>query len=463
MAQAVTMRTMYQAIGFSGNVATSLTDDEGLDSPEELAELDHVDEVRQLCKTMRNPGGGQNGHTVSNRAERRLGNAAFLCKMMVRVGRPIAPANIRPGVLLTTAQVQLDLEGKHKNDDALFTPLDPKTTKDYLFTTIAEKWIERLGSIRNPQKIPISYLMRDDLAVTPAADDPPENYINHDEEVIARMRIIQVGREAQPAGELESDKAANWTAQANLDNKNCFDMGEITFGSIPSFWVHVTKNIQRKRDGRAMLKAMMAGVLGPDARDARQRHNKRRYDALQYRGERQHTGWREYVMKLLECHQVQDTLATEDKDRFSRWPEHETVQKMLGGISCEHLNATIEIIQADSILKNDFSLAQQHILNAIGRHHEKNIRSGRARTASCAESKPTKPRTGRGGKNDPWMKNGKVDWPGINDGKYDEHLNKFKVNSDGYPEREWKNLHPMKKRKVFVQNHPDDKSVKIEA
>ena len=146
---------------------------------------------------------------VSNRAERRLTNAAFLCKMHVRVDHPIAPATIRPGIVLTTAQVQLNLEEKHKNDDALLTPLDPKTTKDYLFTTIAEKWIERLGSIRNPQKIPISYVMRDDLAVTQAADDPPENYSTHDEEVIARMRIIQVGRENEPAEDLENDKVAN--------------------------------------------------------------------------------------------------------------------------------------------------------------------------------------------------------------------------------------------------------------
>jgi hypothetical protein len=459
-AQAVTMRTMYQAIGFSQTVATSFTDDEGLDSPEELAELDHIDEVRQLCNTTRKPGGGQDGNTVSNRAERRLTNTVFLCKMMVRVDRPLAPATIRPGVLLNTAQVQLEVEKKHRNDDAIFTPLDPRRTKDYLFSTIAEKFIERLGGRRNSQKIPINYVMRDDLAVPPAADDPPENYNTHDDEVKTRMRIIQIGREARPAAELEDNKSANWTAQANLDNKECYDMGEITFSSIPGFWVHVSKEIQRKRDGRAMLKAMTAGVLGPDARDARCRNNKRRYNALQYRGEKQHTGWREYVMKLLECQQVQDTLATEDKRRYTKWPEHENVQRMLGGISCEHLNATIEIIQADAIMKNSFSLSQQHILDAIGRHHEKNSRTGRGRNVSCADTKPTKTRKGRGGKNDPWVKNGKVDWPGINDGHYDDHLDKFKVISDGYPEKEWKNLHPMKKRKVYVQNHPNDKSVK---
>ena len=219
-ANAVVMQAMYQALGFSNQVATALTDDEGLDSYLELAELDHDDEVLQLCKTTRNPGGGQDGHTVLNRAERRLMNAAFLCKMMVRVGRPIAPATICPGVLLTTAQVQLELEDKHKNDDALFTLLDPKRTKEYLFSTIAEKWIERLGCRRNPQKIPISYVMRENLAVTPHADDPAIGYSTHDKEVIACMRIIEVGREGQPAAEPESNKAANWTAQASLDNKS---------------------------------------------------------------------------------------------------------------------------------------------------------------------------------------------------------------------------------------------------
>ena len=59
-------------------------------------------------------------------------------------------------------------------------------------------------------------------------------------------------------------------------------------------------------------------------------------------------------------------------------------------------------------------------------------------------------KTGRGGKNEPWVKNGKTDWQGIKEGGYDDHLDKFKVKKTGYPEKEWRNLHPMKKRKVFV-------------
>ena len=40
-----TMRTMYQALGFTQDVATALTDEEGLDSCDGLAELDCKDDV----------------------------------------------------------------------------------------------------------------------------------------------------------------------------------------------------------------------------------------------------------------------------------------------------------------------------------------------------------------------------------------------------------------------------------
>ena len=57
MAAAVAMRTMNEALGCSPQVADYLYDEEGLEDVEDLAELQPVD-VRQLCKNVRNPGGG---------------------------------------------------------------------------------------------------------------------------------------------------------------------------------------------------------------------------------------------------------------------------------------------------------------------------------------------------------------------------------------------------------------------
>ena len=54
----VAMRAMYQALGCSLEVANFLIDEEGLEDCEDLAELDPAD-VHQLCKNVRNPGGGK--------------------------------------------------------------------------------------------------------------------------------------------------------------------------------------------------------------------------------------------------------------------------------------------------------------------------------------------------------------------------------------------------------------------
>ena len=57
MAAAVAMRAMYEALGCSPDVADYLIDEEELEGVEDLAELEPAD-VRQLCKNIRNPGGG---------------------------------------------------------------------------------------------------------------------------------------------------------------------------------------------------------------------------------------------------------------------------------------------------------------------------------------------------------------------------------------------------------------------
>ena len=117
---------------------------------------------------------------------------------------------------------------------------------------------------------------------------------------------------------------------------------------------------------------------------------------------------------------------------------------MLNGIRANFLDSTIEIINADQKMKEDFALAQQFVLSAIGRHNEKTVRTGKARTVSSATSGRKK------GDDGPWMNKGKPDHTGIRSGKYDHLLSDFKVKEGGYSDKEWKNLHPMKKRKIFL-------------
>ena len=65
--------------------------------------------------------------------------------------------------------------------------------------------------------------------------------------------------------------------------------------------------------------------------------------------------WYLYIIKRTECHTIQEGLALWDPDSFNSFLEHEKVQMVLDGICVNHLDATMEIIQADAAFKNGFS------------------------------------------------------------------------------------------------------------
>ena len=113
-----------------------------------------------------------------------------------------------------------------------FLPLDDKNIQDHAFATHLEKWVDKAMGRRNAMGVPIAYVCRNRLLVAAPTDDPETNYTTHDRELFSRMRIIRPGREAQPAAELESNKAENWTIRANMDNVEVYNCGKICFSSM---------------------------------------------------------------------------------------------------------------------------------------------------------------------------------------------------------------------------------------
>ena len=108
MAAALTaMRAAYARLGFENDAATMITDDQELDSVEELQILTDA-EVENLCKVLRRPGGtisnpnaanqGQPaqipnpGIQVSLRAENNLKLGCFYIRHCVRTSRACTPA-----------------------------------------------------------------------------------------------------------------------------------------------------------------------------------------------------------------------------------------------------------------------------------------------------------------------------------------------------------------------------------
>ena len=163
--------------------------------------------------------------------------------MMMRVGRPIVPANVRPDNVLNKDKIQLDLEENHREDDTLFVQPDNKNLKDHLFSTYIGKWKEKLNGVRKSQNVSVRYVTRKDVVPPPIADDPATNYNSHDEELFSRNRIVREGQEERAVEELENGKKQWWTPQAILDNNTVFDKGEMCF-SKTRYWAHIGKTIQ---------------------------------------------------------------------------------------------------------------------------------------------------------------------------------------------------------------------------
>lgn len=214
-----------------------------------------------------------------------------------RVQRNYTPADIHPETALEAAVTQHELESKHKNYLTLFFPLENKTIEDHTFNTFIEKWIRKLNSHRNVKGFSIGFICRPNLLKPDAPDDPIANYNTHDYEA------------------LETNKAATWNEQVNIDNHAVYDRGETSFMGT-HLWIHSSKKTQKIRDGRKLVQENIAAVIGPDAQDTRSRRNKKTFEKLTYHGEKQHNNWRKYIEKRIECYAVQEGLAAEDPVRY---------------------------------------------------------------------------------------------------------------------------------------------------
>ena len=109
MAAVAAMRAAYGRIGFTQEALVAITDEQDIDTCEELGFLSDV-EMESLCKAVHRPGGtianpdagiaGQPanipnpGIQVSLRAENNLKLAAWLVRHKIRISRDIAPADI---------------------------------------------------------------------------------------------------------------------------------------------------------------------------------------------------------------------------------------------------------------------------------------------------------------------------------------------------------------------------------
>jgi hypothetical protein len=248
MSSVTSIRTMLQRFGFSDAVSNYLTSTCGIDSLDEIAYLDGIDDVDTTIKGVTNPGGTvtmgegtsrvtsrNNGIPVSIRAVANLKLCVYYLMHMERVQRKPVQNTINLVLVRSYRDQQRHEVGFKK------TAEEPEINdKDWPRTL--EKIREYLASQYGVTGATLYYVVRAEIAVKPEEEYPPENYETVDQEMTARAP--HTGRP------FVNDRRKVWEIMSNICGKH-------------SCFVYI-KPALKTRNGRDAYMLLFDHFLGPN-------------------------------------------------------------------------------------------------------------------------------------------------------------------------------------------------------
>jgi hypothetical protein len=288
MSSVNSIRTMLERLGFSEAAATYLAGTCGIDSLDEIAYLDGIEDVDTTIKGITSPGGTamkgtgttrvtsrKNGIPVSIRAVANLNLCVYYLKHMERVQRqPVSNAiNL---VLVRSYRDQQRHEVGFKK-----TAEEPEINdKDWPRTL--EKIKEYLASQYGVTGATLDYVVRAEIAVKPEAEDPPENYETVDQEMTARAP--HTGRP------FVNERRKVWDIMSNIcGKKSCF--------------VYIKPDL-RTRNGRDAYMLLFDHFLGPNNVGNMASEADTKLTSTLYNGEKKRFTWETYVRIHTEQHSM---------------------------------------------------------------------------------------------------------------------------------------------------------------
>jgi hypothetical protein len=237
MAELVLVRGVLVLMGFTVDGANAMTDD-GLSSWEELS-LQTDDDIESVCKSIRKPGGGEDGTTVTHTAE---SNVKLLCYYLRhQKRRSLAP--VHTNMMLVNIRRLRSLRDQEKDHKE---PKAPEINdKDWPRTI--ESIEEYLAECLGVTKIPLAYVIRDSIE---PVDAPQTGWPTHQHEMIGRSPIV-VNAQAVPLVYTEHFMTDNTTVWSKI----------VSMTRDHECWTYV-RSFLRAKDGRAAFKALHTHYLG---------------------------------------------------------------------------------------------------------------------------------------------------------------------------------------------------------
>jgi hypothetical protein len=238
--------TMLERLGFIQAVATYLTGTCGIDSLDEISNLDGIDDMNTTLKGVTNPGGTvttgsgtsvtsrNNGIPVSIRAVANLKLCVYYLKHIDRVQRqPISNAINLVLARSYRDQQRHEMGFKKTAEEPEINDKDWPGTLDNIKEYIASQYGVTGATLDN--------VVRPDIAIKPEAEDPAENYENVDQEMTARAPHTRRS--------FVDDRSKVWDIMSNIcGNNSCF--------------VNIKPSL-RTRNGRDAYMLLFDHFLGP--------------------------------------------------------------------------------------------------------------------------------------------------------------------------------------------------------
>ena len=353
MADPAAMRQALVRLGFTQDAANAITQDQGIDSMEELKTLKDS-EVKDLCDVVRKPGGtipnpnaavaGQPatirdpGIKVSLRAE---GNLKLTCYWLRHLARTSRNANFADIQVDTVRTMKTLVEQEEAHDDPKLDEGD-KIVKLKDWSRTMENIQEALRGHLGTTKVPLSYVIRENVAVPDANTDPAfgmpnSKYVSVLDEMIGRAPIRNAADDGYEQSYL-------------VDREKVWDLMTKICASYPECWTYI-KTAMRARDGRAAYEALYTQYLGPHNVDNMADAAERKLSTLTYQGETKRWNFEKYCRAHTEQHQILTNLI---EHGHSGIDERSKVRHFMNGIKGNMFDTVRLQIDADNDLRNDF-------------------------------------------------------------------------------------------------------------
>jgi tRNA (Thr-GGU) A37 N-methylase len=186
------IRTILERVGFSEAAATYFKGICGIDSLDEIAYLDGIEDVDVTVKGVTNPGGTvttgtgttrvtsrNNGIPVSIRAMDNLKLCVYYLKHIERVQR-------QPVVNAINLVLVCSYRDQQRHEVGLKKTAEEPEINDKYWPRTLEKIKEYLASQYGVTGATLDYVVRPNIAFKPEAEDPAKNYETVDQEMTAR-------------------------------------------------------------------------------------------------------------------------------------------------------------------------------------------------------------------------------------------------------------------------------------